>query len=695
MTKQLITFLLFCLVLNCSGQVTPKDSTKKLISFNGGFVEGTYEYGLLPFYGNIEVPDQNIRGFGNARVAIKDIPLVLSFLYNSNPANVGVNNYFNVEFDIETYKQNQLDRINKFKQFSIDSLNKLNDAQTDITKKLKYLELINLGEIAFPLDSSELVDNLLGSHGFEWLDTLGTDTITAPGLPIQQLPIDSSKLDSLQTQLAQTIQSLQSKQNELDSLRNLMQLYSTISPDSLIQSKSKLPDSKLSKLQSFMRLVDKFQIGLCYPNYSKFLIYQAPLKGVNVEISDKNYFVGFSYGIIQPNIFYTNNLLNNTVNSLQNAYNFFDFNNTDVGRRVLSTKFGYGSKDGNHLHFGLLHGVGNTSYYDTLLSSKENNAVIEIDGKYIFKSYEIQLIYGRSHVQSELLSGTSNGVWSNLMEFKDRSNALYSSLSKGFDKINLYVSGEFRFIEPLFESFGVGFMRSDNLRYQIKIDKGLGKKGKASLFYRKEKDNILNWFDFENSVNSWGVSLAYRISKSIRARIDYRPLEFTSEIADSSFDNRSKILNGIISCNKRIGDSRYVGNVLASYYDFYTLESNLKYYNVGVQNSLFIGAKFQLEASYNYFATNDTSGIPESHLITLGSTYLGKVISATINADYSSAAFGNGFGGGVKFSARFLKRMVCSIEARRIVPGSFYTSYYNQAILEFPYYSNCSLRIEL
>lgn len=687
--------MIACFSLKNHAQVMPIDSTKKLITFNGGFVEGTYEYGLLPFYGNIEVPDQNIRGFGNARVAIKDIPLVLSFLYNSNPANVGVNNYFNVEFDIETYKQNQLDRINKFMQFSIDSLNKLNDAQTDITKKLKYLELINLGEIAFPLDSSELVDKLLGSHGFEWLDTLGTDAVTAPGLPIQQLPIDSSKLDSLQNQLAQTIQSLKSKQNELDSLRNLMQMYSTISPDSLIQSKAKLPDGKLSKLQSFMRLIDKFQIGLCYPNYSKFLIYQAPLKGLNIEISDKNYFVGFSYGIIQPNIFYTNNLLNNTVNSLQNAYNFFDFSNTDVGRRVLSTKFGYGSKDGNHIHFGLLHGVGNTSYYDTLLTSKEKNAVIEIDGQYIHKGYELQLIYGRSHVQSDLLSGASNGVWSNLMEFKDRSNALYSSVSKGFDRIGLNVSGEFRFIEPLFESFGVGFMRSDNLRYQLKVDKELGKKGKASVFYRKEKDNILNWFDFENAVNSWGVSLAYRISKSIRARIDYRPLEFTSEIADSSFDNRSKILNVIISCNKRMGDSRYVGNLIASYYDFFTQESNLKYYNVGLQNSLFLDANFQLEASYNYFATTDTSGIPESHLLTIGGTYLGKVFSASISADYSSAAFGNGFGGRAQMSVRFLKRFVSSVELRRIVPGSFYTSYYNQAIQDFPYYANCSLRIEL
>ena len=674
-----------------------EDSTAKTdwLGLNGGFIELGYEYGLLPFYGTQKIPDQNFRTMGNLGIQIKNLPLTASFLYNSNNANVGINNYFTVGFDVQTFKQQQLEKLQSKKKGALDSIKRIDLNTANIEKKLGYLDLLKKGNIAFPLDSSILSDQMGKLPQFSWMDSLnkvkGNMNYNIPSLPIP----DTSKAN-IMAYLEGYQSTLENTKSQLEEKKKWLEQYANMNVDSLVQNKAtgQMPD--ISKFQKKLLLVDDFKIGLCYPSYSRFLVYQIPVNGVNFELSNQKYFLGFTHGTVQPNIFFTNNLLSNSLGSVQNVYNFFDFTNVKNGRKITSVKFGVGQKNGNHVHVGAMYGLGSINYTDTVSVGTEKNAVIEADAQYEMSGFRLQAIYGRSHIQANLIGeNIQNGIFEELMEFKDRSNAFYGTVEKNFAKSGTNLQLEGRFVEPLFESFGVGFMRSDNLRYQAKIKQKIGNKGSIGGFYRREKDNILNWYDFQNVINSWGLTGTYKPTKHWRLRADFRPLSFASEYADSTFGNISTISNFIASYQKRRKKLHFMSNTLASYYNFYTESGQLNYINLGSQNNLSIKQKYIIEASYNYFATNDTSAIQESHLFTLGSSIISKKLQLNLTGKYSITSELSDWGASSNLTYRFHKNIQASLFAEKVVAGNFYSSFYLDNLKEFPYYFRGSLTFSL
>ncbi len=689
----ILTVFIFALVSGSiaqdSLQVTQDSSKSKKTSFlslNSVYVEAGYEYGLLPFLGDSTAPNQNFRTFGNVGVQIKSLPVNIGFLYNSNQANIGINNYFNVSFDAQLYKQQQLEKLYKKRQVFDDSLLQVGKSKDLLTKKLKYLELIEQNKIAFPIDSGMFADKWGQLPGFNWMDSLnnlpGVSSYTLEDLPI---PYDQKELllNKILAYKTGILQNMEIKDSTMESLEK----YLNMNPDSIVQNKAYSFVPGMSKFQKIVGTINKFDIGLCYPDYSKYLISQIPLRGINLEMSTGKFFGAFSHGTVQPNIFFSNNLIGNTLNSAQNAFNFFDFTNTDLGRKVTSVKLGLGQKNDNHIHAGVLYGFGDLSYTDTLNNGLEKNAVFEIDGMIRGKWWEAQVIYGRSQLQTmQIGEQAQTSLFQELMSFKDRSNALFAQVGTQISKTSTELELYGRYVEPLFESFGVGFMRSDNLRFQVKVSQKLGKKGKISAFYRRENDNVLQWYDFQNVISSWGLSGTYRPTKSWRFRADLRPLTFNSELADSTFGSQSYIATGIASFQKRHKKTRILSNTMFSFYQFSQNDISQTYLTAGNQTQIIINSKLNLDISYNYFQTSDTSTIPASNLFSLGAGYTMAKLKIHGNLKLAAGEQSTELGGGFDLSYKLLKYLTIKTTIEKVVAGNFYTQYYLENLQKFPYY---------
>jgi hypothetical protein len=132
-------------------------------------------------------------------------------------------------------------------------------------------------------------------------------------------------------------------------------------------------ESAVSRYKKFLFDIKKFDIGLCYPSYSNFLIKGAAIKGINVEFENNEYFLAVSHGTSVNTFVNPLNVVESNLNKFKQMFDFLDFSNQDEHRRLTSIMFGYGKKQETHFHVGFLYGIGNAymNQYSPLLGPIE------------------------------------------------------------------------------------------------------------------------------------------------------------------------------------------------------------------------------------------------------------------------------------------------------------------------------------
>jgi len=695
---------------------------------SSGSISAGYDYGVIPLAANAVYPMGYYKTEGNFGLDLLTLPFNFNFFYADLNNVTGLNNYFRIAFDSRKYHERLNEQLQSKEKEEQGQLNDLYKERQEAQKQLNYLKSMK------SFNGSNMFQNSLRKgDGFSsaLADSLKKDSLTrslsmpqTDSLNIKEISssyekkyMDSLKKDTANAAQADTSNSAKKYTENIDSLNAKIKKY-----ESLIKTCNDNINREITRLNvlknanksgssdpygnsggSLLSSLKKFEVGLCYPDYSTFLINGTALKGINVEMENKDNFLAFSAGKTTNNLLFTNNAVQNTLQNARNLYNFFDFNNVDQNRSVIAVKAGFGKKDSSHLHIGLLYGIGKTSYFPDSLQSQvvpaqnEKNYVGELDGKLILNSsHKFDLVYGKSSTQqnSEQLTDAEKGF--NAMLSRDHTNAvlLRYTLNIHKSRTRLVLTG--RRIDTFFNSYGLGYMRPDNYRYEIRLDQELSGKLKFNIFYRKESDNLLSLYSMTTSLQTFGTNITWKLNRRLTIKAGYTPVLQKINSSDNTIHltNMNNISNFLVSYSPKLAGMSTSFNALYNYYNVATDTSTLKFQNLNFSNvSQFKnGIRNTVSVSLFYSGNPDTT-IGNSVIYTdeIGYSFNNNTSFTAGIKLADDRQYKNQIGYSAKLHTKLYRKFSCELFAEKIVIGDFYNNYNLAQIQKFPYF--CSSKI--
>jgi len=706
------------------GKVLPKRDTsgilfdlKKNVKTSGNVSLG-YDYGIVPFTTSTTMPLGFYKAEGNSKVEVKSIPADVMFYYSDLQSISGLRNYFRVSFDEKKFKENMQNKAAGQIEQEKSRLGNLYKERQDLEKKLDYMK-----SMPDPSDYEQGIGKSFDVSGIVKVPPLPKESMTFPkdslSAPKGAAGNDSiARLKAKEKQEADSIAAFSKEYSrKYDSIQKVITKYQKMVDDiewkiayakktihaleNPEQLASKEASPYLGKVNSTLMNVKKLDVGLCYPNYSTFLISGATVRGVNLEAEKEGFFLGFTYGKTLSNLLYTNNMVQNSLSNMQNLYNFFDFTRVNDSRRIVAIKMGPGKKDETHLHVGFLYGIGSTSYITEVIPpgfNYEKNYVIEVDGKVVItKNNILDLVYGKSSIlQSSSLTGDFQKGLNAIMD-PQRSNAALVRFASTLARIKTKVTLTGRYVDPFFTSYGIGFMRSDNFRYELKAEQTLTKKIKLTTLLRKEQDNLLSLYNYTTRLTTIGANISIKLNRTLTLRAGYSPVLQTVDTKDGSYslNNHNNISNFILTYTPRMKKLMTSFNALYSYYNLSTLTQTNLFQNVNVNNTLQgKGSPLRFTTSANWFYRSgaDTAG-NNTLMITEDISYTvkkGAVFSVGGKAAHNDLMNWQ-YGYMVRAHIPVIKHFSIEGSFEKLVIGDFYNSLGLQQIQKFPYY--CSGKI--
>lgn len=666
-------------------KVNSEDKTKKTLIKTSGSVGLGYEYGIIPFLQNQSVPSGYFKTDGNINIQYKSLPFTATFLY-TNLKNVnGLNNYFRVSFDVQKYKSNLLERKNKLKDEYKQKLPSLSKEYQLLQQKIAYLNHVNSNlEHYYNLPDSSLItipDSLPSIH----LNT---------SLP----PVDSSLWQAGFTDFKDSISQRKEEllgesvriKNQIDQCQSIMQSLENPLPgisDTLIY---------MNPLEKFFSHVQRFEVGMCYPSYSSFLVSNIPVKGINFEYEKNKRFFAVTAGTTINNLLFTNNIIQNNLQNTQNLFNFFDFANPVSGRKLISAKAGWGAKTEDHLYVGALYATGMQSYYfdsaqaiNNSSVQREHNVVIELDGKLKPKEWvELDFIYGKSSVKP--LTDETDTLNTSLTQLFSpyRSHAFSGKAEFKMQKIKSSLSVSMRWVDPFFRSFGVGFMRSDNMRYEIRSNHHIGKKWKAGFFYRRDENNLLNLYSYQTILHSGGANVRFKLNRNFTFSALFNPVfQYSSDHSSGVvFANQNYIAGASAVHSYHTKKVSVLTNLTGNYYQLYNGSFNSEYINVSFSNSVTVN-QFSSTFSASLFDVKGMDSLAGNTILLYNDVaWRSKKITFGGGMKLSlNDTWGQQLGYHARLEARIHKNISLEIRGEKMVLGDFYNSLSPVLFNSFPY----------
>jgi hypothetical protein len=591
-----------------------------------GTISVGYEYGVLPFVFGDNYPTGGFKTEGNVSFMLLNVPLEFTYYYTDIKNIVGLNNYFRLSYDADRYKKLLSEKLGKKDELLNTELTGLQKEQQGIAQKLEFLKFMQ----SYPTYELPKVSPLSNTGYTPQIDSLNSSELSNGGFnnpyssyslndtssyfdSLRQLNNYSQKQDSITNLYGQYKTKYDSVNREIENVKSKLEQLKSFSnkPSGLPQTSNPF----ISKFQNALSCIKKFEIGLCNPNYSTFLLNNIPLQGINAEFQKGDKFFAISYGTTINNLLFNTNTLQGAIQTGRNLYNYFDFSNLEAGRKILCLKGGIGEKEGTHLYLGGLVGKGKTDYLlpalDPHLSSNESNVVLELDARYKFSEYlSADLIFGKSSVAEQDLtmqqiSKSINEIFSNY-----RSNAVLFRFNAGIKKSKTKLVFTTRWIDPFFKSYGLGFLRSDNLRFEIKVEQPITSKIKYTVSYRREEDNLLKLYDYKNTLQSITNMVNLKLNRQFNLRLIYSPLfrELKSEsIVIKDHNNISTAIVSFVPKAKRV-NAQFNG--LYSRYIISGDSTTINFENVAYTHQFAFKSGFKTDLNVSWFKNNlsDTLG---------------------------------------------------------------------------------------
>jgi len=673
-----------------------------------------YDYGFLPYTLNQSVPGNAFVTEGQIGINILNLPVDVSYFYTTQKNLIGLNNYFRISFNADRYKNNLNSKLNSNVLNYKNQLSNLSGRNQSLLQKMAYADyLSSVSPENWPVDSLDKLNSNIK------VDTAGADTLN----PKQNYNPKSIKGDTLINVNSTAPDKALIYKNKSDSIRKLYSTYENEyrqTNDSIKQIQSKIneieshingsnpAESYLSKLpfynktQNIISGIKRFEIGLCYPNHSTFLANNIPVRGVNLEYSKGHSYFAFTYGTTVSSVLFGKNNLEGFLQNVRNTYNYFDFNNVSAGRKIVAAKLGYGTKESSHAFIGILVGKGKASYlpingteYD--FTTKESNVVIEADLRYKFKRGAIfDFVVGKSSIQGEDLSynvikTSFNEIFSNY-----RSNAVLARLQTNIKATKSSLTLSFRFIDPFFKSYGLGFLRSDNIRYEIKLDQFISKRIKYIGAFRYEEDNLLNILNYKNKFYSLANTLSLKINRRFMLRGTYTPIYRSIYGAGVNYSIKNHITTGVATFNPRMRKANSQLNLIYNYYLIETDSTDINFQNFALTYQINYKSGFKTGTNFSWFRNAATDSLNNNVLLAVvdvGYQFV-KGSSILIGAKAAIKTQNEIHPGFIaKVNIKLFKGFFWETHFEKFVIGDLFNGYDLENLKKFPYY--CSTRLVL
>ncbi|MES2680886.1 MAG: hypothetical protein V4635_13425 [Bacteroidota bacterium] len=675
-----------------------------------GTISVAHDYGFLPYTVGDASPASAFRTEGLAETNILGIPFDVSYFYSSQKNLIGLNNYFRISYNADRYKEN----LKKKWSGDIDkhkiNLNDINFEKQQLLQKIAYSNYLStIDPKKWPKGSLPGMGAVPAPPSFPDTNVIPNSRLTLDTNGIAARLSDSLKSDKNYAKAESAMREAQMYKHKKDSVERVAASYKSkydLLNDSVkkveekIRELERLRDNKsiadktghVNRTQEFLSGVRKMDIGLCYPAYSTFLVNNLPVRGVNFEYQKNGIFVGFTYGTTVSSLLYSNKSPEGLLQSARNAYNYFDANNLTSGRKILCFKFGIGEKESDHVYLGFLAGKGANNYStqtEVVPRLVETNLVVEADIRQkLLKNTTLDIIAGKSSIQLEdlnmtVLNTAAREVFSNF-----RSYAVLLKLKTTIPLTKSDISMTARQVDPFFNSFGIGFMRSDNRRYELKLDQPIGKSIRYTCAARYEEDNLLKLLNYKNTFYSINNTISFKLKRSLMLRLGYTPIIRDLNAENYKLHNKNEIITGILTFSPRSRKIEHRYSLLYNNYFVNTDSSLISFQNCAYSQQVSFKSGLTTNLNVSWFRNNlkDTTG-NDVFLGVLDIGYRFKGGSSVSVAGKTAYKFREDFHHGfvVKTSIKLSSMLFWETQAEKFIVGELFNGYDLEKLKKFPY----------
>ena len=498
-------------------------------------------------------------------------------------------------------------------------------------------------------------------------------------------------------------QRLTKLKNNYDSLSTKLTSSKELLSSQVEQSNHPDLEGKASSKVGFIRDLQTLDLGLTYPKTTAMSSQNVPLKGLNVEIQHKQYYLSVATGLTLNNIMLSTNEVQNQLNYNQNVFNNFDFQQIKKNGWLTAIKTGYGTVDGSHAFVGFNY-ITNTRFLDQSnisqsLSAYDPAASLELDLRYVprfIKGSAFDLVYGKTSMNTHLDTTSSNGVFRSMFS-NYPSNLFLGKYSQEISRLRSDFTVSYRRLDAFANTSTFGTMQPNNQRLEIKTNHRINKFVKLSLLYRM--DATLRAISGMNNLrlNMMGATVSGAYTSYFSYSIFFNHVNHTIQLPDSAAKIRgNNYLGGInLSSNYDVGKAK--ASSVISYNDYLLTDTSAfnKYTQFGLVQS-FSEKKYALSISYDYFyrridgLTTGTSvfGVAGKYILKKG--HLGAGLK--LASDFMKAT---SFGGHLEALWSVTRFLDLSIRAERFVLGDFYRNYYRTQYEQFPYLITFQTRFKI
>lgn len=385
----------------------------------------------------------------------------------------------------------------------------------------------------------------------------------------------------------------------------------------------------MSDAESFIASLPTVGVGTVYPSFSAITLNGIRMEGVTAEWNPG----GIVYANVAVGTTQAPLTRLDTVRVDSNIYTNFD--NSAFGRRVTAIKAGVGRKEGEHVFLTAM--VATDDRTSINVASDTNTALTPQKNMIGGLEFKVEPIEGMWTLQAEGATSLNVGdlnaptfgtsavpdfllglVDSSMSSYIDW--ALVAATMFTLRDAGTKISGNLRRIGPGFRSLGVPNLRSDVLRYDLRVDQSfLKRQVSASVFYRRDQDNLVPWKRSTTSITSLGVTLGLNVRKWPFLRLTYAP--YVQENDDSNpllqYVNRTTMIMGATGYSYRLGDLGASTNLNVAR-QWSETKNNASDFGVTTINVLqSISFSFPLTVSGGVgFITQAAAGLPDNNVIT-------------------------------------------------------------------------------
>ncbi len=301
-----------------------------------------------------------------------------------------------------------------------------------------------------------------------------------------------------------------------------------------VLAKNKAKGLANEKAPGFMRFLSNFktfEVGKCRPNYSDLTLKGISVSGVNIEFTPGKFYAAFSTGQVKRPIKPS------------------EITRPTYKQNLLFGKIGVGKKRTTHLYFTFMQVEDDVNSLPaspeiyTYNVKPQSNFVLGTEGKLSFfkKKFTVE---GEAAVSlftrdmrspafieyiTEVPSWLTNYLKPNLSSSADYAYAVKSIIRLPTTKL----SGGVRMVGPGFTTLGNPNLITDRLTYDGRIDQTFAKKKLSfSVYFRQNKDNLINWKKSTTTTTAYGITAGFRFKK-----IPYLQFSYTTNFQKNDNDS--------------------------------------------------------------------------------------------------------------------------------------------------------------